>query len=148
VTHWRALIERDFLGAWDLVDGNGKAKDWTLIIESVAQKKVYSQKNSGLRGKLTVTFRGARKPLICGATLCSTIEGMYGQDYEAWVGKPVTLYQTTTDVGPKRHVPCVRIRPAKPTAKASEELPHRDVDPEQRAKQDEAFRVERQPGED
>jgi hypothetical protein len=148
VTHWRALIERDYLGAWDLVDAAGKAKDWTLTIGSVTQRKVYSQKAKGDRGKLTIAFVGARKPLICGAVMCATIEGLYGQDYEAWVGKPVTLYQTTTDVGPKRNIPCVRIRPVKPTAKAAEELPHREVDEAMRAKQDDAFRGERQPGDD
>ena len=75
-------------------------------------------------------FRGASKPLIAGATLCTTIEGMYGSDIEQWVGKLVTLYPTTTDVGPKKGVPCIRIRPSVPRGKGEVEMPKVDVDPE------------------
>lgn len=138
MTHWRSLIEREFLGAWDLVGKDGKPRDYTLEISKVVQRKVYSQKVQKDRGKLTIEFKGASKPLICGAVLCGIIEGMYGADYEKWPGKLVTLYQTTTSVGPKKDVPCVRIRPQAPRANA-ETLTSQPVDPEMRAKQNEAF---------
>ena len=146
MTHWRGLIEREYLGAWDLVDKAGKPKEWTLAIESATSRKVYSQKIKKDAGRCVLTFRGASKPLIAGATLCTTIEGMYGSDIEQWVGKLVTLYPTTTDVGPKKGVPCIRIRPSVPRGKGEVDMPKVDVDPAMRAKQNEAF--SREPGSD
>ena len=146
MTHWRGLIEREYLGAWDLVDRSGKPKDWTLEIASATSKKVYSQKIKKDAGRCVLTFKGASKPLIAGATLCTTIEGMYGSDIEQWIGKLVTLYPTTTDVGPKKGVPCIRIRPSVPRGKGEVDMPRVEVDPAMRAKQDEAF--SREPGSD
>jgi hypothetical protein len=156
VTHWRALIERDFLGSWDLVGKDGKSRDFVLEIAGVKSTKVYSQKSKAERGRVTLTFRGgccakpgskcSHKSLIVGAVNCDTIESMYGSDIEAWVGRLIALYGTTTNVGKKKGIPCVRIRPTVPRGKVDAEVPNQDVDPASRAKQDEAF--QREPGED
>jgi hypothetical protein len=146
VPHWRSLIERDSIGAWDLVDRSGKPRDFTLEISAVRGQKVKSKENPKGKGKPVLSFKGAEKYLIAGAVNCQTIEGMYGSDTDGWLGKSITLYATTTDVGPKRGVPCVRVRPTKPTGKADAVLPSQPVDPAMRAIQDEAFG--RQPGED
>jgi hypothetical protein len=146
MTHWRALIERDSIGAWDLVGKDKRPRDFTLEILSVTQGKVKSKDNPKGKGKPIIRFRGAEKYLIAGAVNCQAIAGMYGDDVDSWIGKLVTLYATTTDVGPKKNVPCVRVRPVKPNGKADAELPRQDVDLEMRRKQDEAF--QREPGED
>jgi hypothetical protein len=146
VPHWRSLIERDSIGAWDLVDKSGKPRDFTLEISGVRGVKVKSKENPKGRGKPVIAFKGAEKYLIAGAVNCQTIAGMYGDNVESWVGNAITLYATTTDVGPKRDVPCVRVRPTKPSGKADAILPSQAVDPEMRAKQDAAFG--REPGSD
>ena len=146
MTHWRSLIERDSIGAWDLVGKDGKPRDFTLEITGVRGVKVKSKENPKGKGKPVLSFKGADKYLIAGAVNCQTIAGLYGDDVDAWVGRSITLYATTTDVGPKHGVPCVRVRPVKPAGKADAELPSQPVDPEMRSKQDSAFG--REPGED
>jgi hypothetical protein len=144
VTHWRALIEKDHLGAWDL-----QRKDWTLVISKVEMKKVFNQKTNSERGKCVITFKGAKKPLISNSTNCGTIENLYGDQYEKWIGKPVTLYATTCTVG-RKTVDCIRIRNKVPTTAAAEIGPDAPVDQEMREKQDAAFDrgSDREPGEE
>jgi hypothetical protein len=143
VTHWRALIERDFLGAWDL-----KGRDWSLTIERVESRPIHDSKSQKERRKCVLYFRGKEKAMVAGPTICDAIEGMWGSDYEQWVGKRITLYPTTTTVGKKKGIPCVRVRPTAPRA-GQPDAPgpmSEPVDREMRDKQDEAFG--REPGED
>ncbi len=146
MSHWRSFIERDSIGSWDLVGKDGQPRDFTLEITAVRGVKVKSKENPKGKGKPVLSFKGAEKYLICGAVNCQTIAGIYGDDVDQWIGKAITLYATTTDVGPKRGVPCVRIRPGKPKGKADAELPRQEVDPAMRKIQDEAFG--REPGSD
>jgi hypothetical protein len=148
--HWRSLLERDSLGAWDLVDAHGRPKDWTLEIVKVTMQKVKSKQQPKGRGKPHIFFKGAEKYLIAGATICEAIEGMYGGDYDKWIGKRITLHQSTTEMTkekgkPAVTVPCIRVRVTVPKG-AAEDIPRQDVDPAMRAIQNEAFG--REPGSD
>ena len=60
MTHWRGLIEREYLGAWDLVDKAGKPKEWTLAIESATSRKVYSQKIKKDAGRCVLSSAARR----------------------------------------------------------------------------------------
>lgn len=52
MTHWRGLIEREYLGAWDLVDKAGKPKDipdWLHALADEidrAEKAVFGKEKS------------------------------------------------------------------------------------------------------
>lgn len=145
MAHWRSLIEKDYLGAWDLVDRAGKPKDYTLKIVAVESRALKTKQTPKGKRKAVIRFEGADKAFVSNSTNCESIEGMYGSDIEGWKGKLITLYQTTCDVGPKRNVPCIRVRPTVPKGKA-EQVASQPVDEGQRAAQDEAFG--REPGED
>lgn len=145
MAHWRSLIEKDYLGAWDLVGHDGKARDFTLEIESVGSQNLKTKQTPKGKRKAVVRFKGAKKGFVANSTNCEAIAGMYGDDVDKWVGRLVTLYATTCDVGPKRGVPCIRVRPTVPRGKA-ESVESREVDVDMRAKQDEAFG--REPGEE
>jgi hypothetical protein len=139
MAHWRTMLDKDYLGAWDLVDPRtNQARDFTLTISRVESKLLRTQSKPNGQRKVTIWFDGAKKGFVANSTNCTTIEGMYGGDVDGWTGKRITLYPTTTSVGPRRDVPCVRVRPTIPKSKA-ETLPEREVDHDQRAKQDEAF---------
>lgn len=146
--HWRSLIDKDFMGAWDLVDKTGKPKDYTLAIAKVESKLLKTKEQPKGRRRCTITFHKAQKQFVANSTNCETIAGMYGNDVDAWVGKLVTLYQTTTR-DPKNprgpEVPCIRVRPRKPTGQA-EEIEAQPVDEAMRDAQDKAFG--REPGEE
>lgn len=111
MTHWRKYAEpSETIRAWDLDD-----KDHTLTIERVEGGEVTTIEGGkpGKRRMPMVHFRGAKKPLGLNTTNARTIEALYGADVEAWAGKSVTLYPTTTTFG-RETVACVRIRPRRP----------------------------------
>jgi hypothetical protein len=143
--HWRTLIEKDYLGAWDLVGRDGKPRDFTLEIATVGSQNLKTRQMPKGKRKAVVRFKGATKGFVANSTNCETIEGMYGSDTDLWSGRLVTLYATTCDVGPKRGVPCIRVRPTIPKGKA-EQVETREVDAEMRSAQDAAFG--REPGEE
>jgi hypothetical protein len=139
VANWRTMQDKDYLGAYDLVGPNGQPRDFTLTISVVESKALKTRQQPNGKRKVTIAFEGARKRMVSNSTNCETIEGMYGADTDAWIGKKVTLYPTVTDFGKKRNIPCIRIRPAIPKGSA-EAVPDREVDEAVREQQTEAAR--------
>lgn len=114
--HWRTLIEKDFLGEYDL-----GGKDWTLEIRAVEQRKVFNPKDNKTKGKLAIFFKGAAKGLIAGAECCKAIESMYGEDFTNWIGKRITIYPTTYQSRQtKKQEKCIRVRAKIPDVPAGE----------------------------
>lgn len=149
MAHWRTLIEKDHLGAWDLVGPDGKTpKDYTLEIAKVTSNLVKTRENPTGKRKCVITFVRARKKFISNTTNCETIESLYGHDTDGWVGKRVTLYQADVkNPKGKGTTKGIRVRPRAPDAKqAAEEMPEREVDPDMRAEQNAAY--DREPGSD
>ncbi len=66
--HWRSMTDKETLGAWDLVDRAGKAKDFTLEIARVQRGLVQSREKPKGEHRPFVYFKGASKPLVCNAT--------------------------------------------------------------------------------
>lgn len=56
-------------------------------------------------------------PLALNKTNAKTVAGLYGNKPASWVGKTITLYPTTTDVG-GRTEDCIRIRNEDPSKRA------------------------------
>lgn len=147
MAHWRTMIEKDHLGAWDLVDRDGKTpRDFTLKIASAKSNLLKTREQPKGKRKLVLTFVGARKAFVCNPTNAQTIEQLYGADVDAWIGKTITLYQTDVrNPSGGGTVKGIRVRPRKPTG-AAEEVPDRPVDQDMRREQDDAFG--REPGEE
>lgn len=138
--HWRALTDRETLGAWDCVDKDGNPRDLTLEISRVvAGVAVSAEKPKGDRRPF-IYFRGpngkeGRKPLVCGSTNAKTIATLAGSNHiEKWIGLRVTLYPTTTKVKGEL-VDCIRIRPRKATGPVEHVDDDKPVDEAMRAKQ-------------
>ncbi len=137
--HWRTLTERDFLGAWDMADAAGKPKSYTLEIASVESVSLKTRETPNGKRKCVISFKGAQKKFVCNTTNAETIESLYGSDVDAWVGKLVTLGQSDVrNPKGKGTIKGIRVRPQIPPGKA-EAIESRDVDPETRAAQNEAF---------
>jgi hypothetical protein len=116
---YRAMFEGKYMGAWNLVDGEGNKRDLTLTISGVEAQKIVGEGGKENKKPLisfapTGTFQAL--PMVAGKTVAKTIAGMYGNDTRAWVGKKVTLYATTTSVGGQEK-DCIRVRPAIPKEK-------------------------------
>jgi hypothetical protein len=102
------MYDREFIGTWDLL-----GRDVTVVIAKVEPRKLKSQR--GEDKKPIIFFEGKEKAFVCNKTNGKTIAGMYGPDTTKWIGRPITLYPTTTTAGAEV-VDCIRVRPAIPAA--------------------------------
>lgn len=58
-------------------------------------------------------FQGQQKGLVLNRTNGKTIATMYGDETDAWMGKPIELFATTTEFRGETK-PCIRVSPAAP----------------------------------
>jgi hypothetical protein len=87
-THWRKLVNPDYLGAYSLDPG----KDMILTIKHVKNEMV-----TGPDGKkeecMVMTFMEPQKPMIVNSTNAKTIEKLYGTPYiEEWHSRKIQLF--------------------------------------------------------
>lgn len=109
LTHWKKLVNPDYLGVYSLDNG----KDMTLTINRIVREVVTS--NGGKKEECTVAyFREKVKPMILNRTNSKMIQKIYGTPYiEEWAEKKITIYAATTKLAGEE-VECLRIRPAVP----------------------------------
>lgn len=111
---YRTMFDRDYIGAWDLPDG----RDAVVVISKVEAAVL---NNGKTKNKKPIIFmNGKEKGLVCNKTNARAIAAMYGNDVTKWVGKPIALYKTTTQVG-NEIVDCIRIRNTPPKPKQTRE---------------------------
>jgi len=118
---YRAMFEGKYLGAWNLVDGEGTKRDCTVTISGVAAQQIVGE-GGKTNKKPVVTFEGKDLPMVCGKTVAKTIAAMYGNDTKNWLGKRITLFATTTSVGGQEK-DCIRVRPNIPTERKTPNAP-------------------------
>jgi len=126
--HYRTMMDRDSLGAWDL------PTDKTATIERVEAAQLPGAGKIKASRKPIIHFKGTPKVLIVNSTIGKTIAGMYGNDTDGWVGKRITLYGTTCRGADGSTVECIRVRPKIPTAPGAP-IPSQPVDEEMRERQ-------------
>lgn len=144
--HWRAMTDRETLGAWDLVGKDGKPRDFVLEIVKVQRGLVQSKEKPKGEHRPFVYFKGAQKPLVCNATNAEAFSAMAGsEDTDRWIGLRVTLFQTQVRAKQGKPVQGIRVRPMKATAPIDDMGAGQPVDEAMRAEQDAAMR---EPGED
>lgn len=103
-THWKQLINPDYLGAYALPDG----EDMTVTIDYVQNEVVTG--SGGKKEECTVAHLVGQKPLILNVTNSKSIHKLYGPYIEDWRGRQITLYASTTKLAGEM-VECLRIRP-------------------------------------
>jgi len=105
-THWKKLVNPDYIGAY-CID-----TDTTVRIISVGQEEVKGE--NGKKEICTVARLEGMKPFIINRTNAKTITKVYNTPYiEDWAGKLITIFPTTTKVAGEV-VECLRIRPTMP----------------------------------
>ncbi len=139
--HWRAMTDKETLGAWDLVGKDGKPKDFVLEIAKVQRGLVQSREKPRGEHRPFVYFKGAQKALVCNATNAESFSSMAGsEDTDKWVGLRVTLYATQVKSKGGKPVTGIRVRPMKATSAPEEMGAGQPVDEEMRAEQEAAMR--------
>lgn len=128
---FRLLFPTDYIAAHDL-----RSKDVTKTIKSVVVEELRLT-GGGKEKKPVLTFSDTKKKLVLNKTNAKTIAALYGNDTNTWIGKPITLYPTTTAFG-RNTVDCVRIRERKahiPESAPVDEHPF-EIDASQEAGED------------
>lgn len=103
-THWKRLINPDYIGAYWLNEG----QDATVTIDYVQREMVTG--TGGKKEECTVAHLVGVKPLILNVTNSKSIAKLYGPYVEDWAGKQITLYASTAKLAGES-VECLRIRP-------------------------------------
>lgn len=103
-THWKRLVNPDYIGAYALPDG----EDLTVTIDYVQNEVVTG--SGGKKEECMVAHLVGQKPLILNMTNSKSIHKLYGPYIEDWKGKQITLYASTTKLAGEV-VECLRIRP-------------------------------------
>ena len=103
-THWKKLINPDYLGAYSLPEG----EDMTVIIDYVQVEEIIG--TGGKKEHCTVAHLINEKPMILNVTNSKSIHKLYGPFIEDWAGKLITVFATTTKLAGEA-VECLRIRP-------------------------------------
>ena len=161
VVHYRAMLENEMIGGWDLTK-DGKPIRATVVIKSVEQyvpprrlkKKMPDGSFAPERlNKLVIEFERTRKKWICGPVNQATIKGIYGTNVVAWIGKKITLvFDPDVKMG-KKVTGGIRVVNTAPTEAPTEDPLDEPVDAERSAMLAETFGVDeettgREPGED
>lgn len=112
MTDYRSMYDKDYIGAWDLQD-----KDVTVTITKCISGQLVG--NGGRKAKKPIVYmRGTEKGFALNATNGKTIAAMYGNNVEAWAGKRITLYKSTTrNPNGDGEVECIRVRPQIPSSR-------------------------------
>jgi len=126
VTHYKELIETEFLGQWDLPPG----RDVIVTIAKVErytprQRKKKKRDDGGFEDerftRIAISFEKARKRWLSGPATQAVIAKMYGNNVEGWVGKKVALYVDHDVKMGRAVVGGIRVRPTPPKGKVTEE---------------------------
>ena len=104
-THWKKLINPDYLGAYSLEPG----QDIVLTIGTVKKEMI-----TGTGGKkeecIVCHWQEEQKPMILNRTNCKTITKLTGTPYiEQWSGHRIQIGADTTMLAGER-VECLRVR--------------------------------------
>jgi hypothetical protein len=118
-THWKKLINPDYLGAYSLAPKDTKKdeeivyNDLTVTIEKVVREMIIG--TGGKKEECTVAYLTGQKPWILNSTNQKTIEKIHNTPFiEDWAGKKITLYVAYITAFGEHNVPCLRVRPVKP----------------------------------
>lgn len=113
-THWRKLINPDYLGAYSLDSGNGTYRTAVFTITSAEQKDVAGP--DGTKKKLVLELKESNKPMILNSTNARTLEKLFKTAYiERWIGRQFEVGVESVRVGPSKE-DALRIRKYLPRA--------------------------------
>jgi len=86
-THWREILQTNFLGAHDL-----KGKEVAVTIKEANRETVFCPESGKNEDRLVIHFEKAKKPWICNKTNAERIVAQVGSKFvEDWKGKKITL---------------------------------------------------------
>jgi len=111
LTHWKKLVNPDYIGAYTIMDGTTD-KELVVTIEKVVRQQVLGA--DGKKEECTVAYLKGQKPFILNATNQKLITSALGTPFiENWAGQKITLYVARVKAFGDT-VDALRVRPKKP----------------------------------
>ena len=89
-THWKKLVNPDYLGAYSLDNGDGTFAELTVKIVKVKREEVFNP-SSGKKDMVVIAELQNQKPVILNATNKKRLEAHFGRYIEDWAGKTIVL---------------------------------------------------------
>lgn len=91
-THWRKILESEYLAGADLDDGKGNHVPITVTIKEARREDVLEPGTSRKEQCLVIHFQEKIKPMICNVTNAKAISKATRSQYiEGWQGKRITI---------------------------------------------------------
>jgi hypothetical protein len=91
-THWRKIIESEYLGGADLDDGQGNHKPIVATIQQAKKEDVLEPGTSRKEQCLVISFREKIKPMIVNVTNSRAISKVAKSEYiEDWAGVRIKI---------------------------------------------------------
>jgi hypothetical protein len=147
--HYKAELENDRLGQWDLIDpATGKDKEVTVVIESAEvyrpakpklRKMADGTKKAEKVNKREIRFVGKRKSWIANITCQEQIARLHGNKTQGWIGKKIRLYVDHDVMIGREKVGGIRVRGTVPTDEPTTATLDADVDAAKREQIDNAI---------
>lgn len=102
-----------------------KGKDCTLTIIATNAQELVLVGGAKSKRKLILTFKEAKKKMVCNVTNANTLVDLYGTKAEGFIGKRIIVYPTKASFQGKP-VDAIRIRDKVPGAQAPAPPPEPD----------------------
>ena len=97
-----------------------QGKEPTVTIETVTPKEFND--NGKPSKKLVISFVGKEKTFVCNVTNARRIAFLYGNDYEQWPGKKITLFVDPFVEFGGQLKPSIRVKPTPAARKPAAEF--------------------------
>jgi hypothetical protein len=108
-----------------------QGREPTVTIASVAPQE-FKGRDGAAQKKLLIGFRGAKKMLVANMTNSKRIAYLHGKDYNAWVGKQITLFVDPFVQFGNEIKPAIRVKPPA-SAPAPAPQTHDELEPDEDA---------------
>ena len=103
MTNINDLYPSKYLKASDL-----QGREFHLVINNIQVETLGTGDRA--QQKPVIYFQGAQKGMALNRSNADEIANVYGLDTDAWIGKRITLYPSTTRFA-NQVVPCIKVRP-------------------------------------
>lgn len=84
-------LNSDFLAEGDFINDDGQYREFVLTIDAVTRDELQLPGRSAKESKVVLTFKGAKKRLVCNKTNVQAIKSHHGKSVKDWLGKQITV---------------------------------------------------------
>lgn len=117
-THWKKLTHSDYLGSWDLAEGEQRS----LTITKIEEQNLKASPQAEEEPCVIFHYKGS-KPMVMNKTNLGAVEKYLGTPYvEEWMGKTIVIHVEKGVKAFGKVVDALRVLPDAPKPKAAKKI--------------------------